>query len=88
MATTEKEYFYPSTMYVTFCKVYDKTIEKLLDKLGIAGYRVGSVINRFAVEVPYGREEELAQALEDSNIVARIARPFVYGNRRQYRKKK
>ena len=63
-----------------FVKFYDETrdneVGALLMKLGISGVRVSNLVNRWAVEVPFWKEEIFTEKLQNSDLVERINEGF------------
>ena len=45
-------------------------------KLGISGVRVSNLVNRWAVEVPFWKEEIFTEKLQNSDLVERINEGF------------
>ncbi len=59
-----------NTLLVRFYEdVPDKEAHSFLAWLGISGTKVSTLIKRWAVEVPYWKEEEFLDKLYDSEIV-------------------
>jgi hypothetical protein len=63
-----------------FVKFYDETrdheVGALLMKLGVSGVRVSNLVNRWAVEVPFWKEEFFTEKLQNSELVERINQGF------------
>lgn len=86
---TRNESFTRSTLFVTFHQwASDESIESLFEELDVLGFRVGTVVNRFAVEVPYGKEEEFSNSINEKDIVNRIFSKVLEGERKKYRKRR
>lgn len=59
-----------NTLLVRFYEdVADKEAHSMLAWLGISGTRVSSLIRRWAVEVPFWKEDEFVQKLYASELV-------------------
>jgi hypothetical protein len=56
--------------------VGDKEARSLLAHLGVGGSRVSTLIKRWAVEVPYWREEEYLNKFYDSELVMAVHDSF------------
>lgn len=54
----------------------DKTVKGILATMGISGTRVSTLIRRWAVEVPYWREEEFLYKFYDNELVQAIHESF------------
>jgi hypothetical protein len=66
-----------NTLMVRFYEdVADKEVHAMLAWLGISGNRVSTLIKRWAVEVPYWREEEFLDKLYESDLVEAISGHF------------
>lgn len=47
----------------------DKKIESMLAELGVSGTRVSNLINRWAIEIPFWKEDFYVSKLEESELV-------------------
>ena len=56
--------------------VSDVEARAMLATMGISGTRVSTLIKRWAVEVPYWREEEYLYKLYDSDLVLAVHESF------------
>ena len=66
-----------NTLMVRFYDdVADKEVHSMLAWLGISGTRVSTLIKRWAVEVPYWREEEFLDKLYESELVDVVSNHF------------
>lgn len=54
----------------------DKTVRGMLATMGISGTRVSTLIRRWAVEVPYWREEEFLYKFYENEFVQAIHDSF------------
>lgn len=62
-----------NTLVVKFYEdVADKEVHSALAWLGIHGIRVSTLIRRWAVEVPYWKEEEMLDRLYESELVESV----------------
>lgn len=50
----------------------EKKINKLLKDLGLSGVRVSTIISRWAVDVPFWKEDYYADKLLESDLVERV----------------
>lgn len=66
-----------NTLIVRFYEdVADKEVHALLAWMGVSGTRVSTLIRRWAVEVPYWREEEFLDKLYASELVEVVSNHF------------
>lgn len=66
-----------NTLIVRFYDdVADKEVHSMLAWLGISGTRVSTLIRRWAVEIPYWREEEFLDKLYESELVDVVSNHF------------
>lgn len=56
--------------------VADKEVHSMLAWMGISGTRVSTLIKRWAVEVPYWKEEEFLDKLYNSELVVAVHDSF------------
>jgi hypothetical protein len=54
----------------------DKEVRAMLATMGVSGTRVSTLVKRWAVDVPYWREEEYLYKFYDSEIVQAIHDSF------------
>jgi hypothetical protein len=54
----------------------DKEVRAMLATMGVSGTRVSTLIKRWAVEVPYWREEEYLYKFYDSELVQAVHDSF------------
>ena len=60
-------------LYSTIIVTCDSpSLPRSLDRLGLSGVCVGNVILRWAVEVPFGKEQEYAKLLEQEPCVKEV----------------
>lgn len=72
-----------STIFVVFEPVPDKDVKIFLSDHALFGTRVSSLINRYAVEVPFGKEDHFKTLLSESSIVKSVSEPFLEGRPRR-----
>lgn len=66
-----------NTILVKFYNdVGDKEARSLLAQMGVGGTRVSTLIKRWAVEVPYWRENEYLNKFYDSELVMAVHDSF------------
>lgn len=64
----------------------EKKINKLLKDLGLSGVRVSTIISRWAVDVPFWKEDYYADKLLESDLVERVLKSQkILRNRRDER---
>jgi hypothetical protein len=63
-----------SNIIVNFNCYSDKKINKLLKDFNLSGVRVSTIINRWAVDVPFWKEDHYAEKFLESDLVERIYR--------------
>lgn len=61
-----------SNIIVNFHCYPDKKINKFLKDLNLSGVRVSTIINRWAVDVPFWKEDYYAEKFLESEMVERI----------------
>jgi hypothetical protein len=54
----------------------DKEVRAMLATIGVSGIRVSTLVKRWAVEVPYWREEEYLYKFHDSELVQAVHDSF------------
>jgi hypothetical protein len=63
-----------------FVKFYedidDKEINSLLVSMGVFGTRVSNLINRWAIEVPFWREESFMTKFSENELVEKVHEGF------------
>jgi hypothetical protein len=65
------------SLFVKFHEEFaEKDVHSLLYKMGVSGVRVSSLINRWAVEVPFWKEDFYADKLIDSGMTEAIHESF------------
>lgn len=69
----------PSTIFITFKKVADEAIELLLEEAGVLGFRVGTVVNRYAVEIPFGQEKEYVEFFYGHELIHKLFPHYIEG---------
>jgi hypothetical protein len=57
-------------------EIDDKKINEFLNSLGIYGTRVSSLINRWAVEIPFWREGHFTEKMLESDLVNTVHENF------------
>lgn len=66
-----------NTLLVKFYEdVGDKEVRAMLATMGVSGSRVSTLIRRWAVDVPYWREEEFIYKFYDSETVQAVHGSF------------
>jgi hypothetical protein len=50
----------------------DKKVNKLLKDIGLSGTRVSNIISRWAIDVPFWKEDYYVEKLLESDLVERI----------------
>jgi len=63
--------------------ISDKKINTTLNKLNIYGVRVSTLVNRWALEVPYWRENEYAEELNSNKIIEKVHGSFYSFNKEE-----
>lgn len=63
-----------SNIVVNFYCYSDKKISKFLKDLNLSGVRVSNIINRWAIDVPFWKEDYYAEKLLESTMVEKIYR--------------
>jgi len=62
-----------SNVIVKFYPCSDETVKEYLENLGLEGIRVGSLINRWAVDVPFWKQNHFSnKLLENENLVEKV----------------
>jgi hypothetical protein len=56
-----------------------EVIDAFLDKEGLTGTQVSSLLNRYAIEVPPGKEGEYVAKLQGSDLVCKVNESFLKG---------
>lgn len=65
------------SIFVKFHKeTTDQEINKLLSSMEVSGVRVSNLINRWAVEVPFWREQVYVEKLQESELVEIVHEGF------------
>ena len=65
------------SLFVKFHEdVSEKDVHSLLYKMGVSGVRVSSLINRWAVEVPFWKEEFYVDKFLDSDMTEVVYESF------------
>lgn len=54
----------------------DKDVSKFLGSMGISGVRVSSLINRWAIEIPFWRENYFVEKISNSEMTVAIHENF------------
>jgi hypothetical protein len=70
-----------STIIVTFYESFEKEINKILKEENISGIRVGSIINRWAIEVPFWKEQYFLEKFSENELVKSF-HPYVEYSKR------
>lgn len=65
-----------STIIVTFYEYSEKEINKFFKENEISGTRVSTIVNRWAVEVPYWKEQEFIDKFYENEIIKSV-HPYV-----------
>lgn len=63
-----------TNIVVNFHSNSDKEINKFLKSLNLTGVRVSNLFSRWAIDVPFWKENHFAQKLSESEIVEKIYR--------------
>ncbi len=72
----------PSTILVNF--KFDTShyiVERMLSQLKLYGISVSQVFNRWAIEVPHGKEKEYQKLFSESSFVEEVKKEFLTGNK-------
>jgi hypothetical protein len=65
----------------------ESEIEEVFENLGIWGTKVSTIMNKYAVEVPAGDEENFLDKFEDHPLVARAYEDYLKAKKPKPRKK-
>jgi hypothetical protein len=63
-----------SSIVVKFYPATTKEIKKLLDSHNLFGVKVSNIINRWAIDVPFWKEEYYCNKLSESELVEKTYR--------------
>lgn len=82
--------FTPSTILVTFATTSDRLVQRILEEHDLIGNLVSPVICRWAIEVPYGQEDDFVKLFDDMSCVKHVSSDILKGRekKRPPRKKK
>lgn len=65
------------SIFVKFYEdINDKEINSLLISMGVSGNRVSNLINRWAIEVPFWREESFMTKFSENELVEKVHEGF------------
>lgn len=71
-----------STLMVKFSSTCSESeIKSLIDSINGYGTRIGNLINRYAVDVPFGQEAKIIEQLRTSSIVDSVGEDYIQGGR-------
>lgn len=65
-----------ATLIVTFYTSTEKEINNFLKEHDVSGVRVSSIINRWAIEVPFWREQDFISKFSENELVKSV-NPYV-----------
>ena len=71
--------YIPATIFVTFCDIADEEIESCLQSHDLFGTRVSAVGNRWAIEVPVGKEQDFIKKFAGKDIVSKVSESCIPG---------
>ena len=72
-----------STIFVIFEPLSNKEIRLFLAGHSLVGTEVSSLMHRYTVEVPLGKEEHFKTLLSESDIVRSVSEPVLEGRPRR-----
>lgn len=65
------------SIFVKFYKeTTDQEINNLLSSMDVSGVRVSNLVNRWAVEVPFWREQSYVEKLQENELVETVHEGF------------